>query len=61
LTALHYATSQASYRVAELFLQEGKADIDANDDNGWTPLHLASYMGYRAVVRMLIAHNADIE
>ena len=36
------------------------ADIHAKDNNGWTPLHSASYKGHLEVVKYLISVGADI-
>jgi ankyrin repeat protein len=35
------------------------ADVDACDNMGWTPLHLASQQGHRELVRLLLEHDAD--
>jgi Ankyrin repeats (3 copies) len=36
------------------------ADPTASDNNGWTTLHIASYLGYVDVARMLIERGADL-
>ncbi len=43
------------------FLLDRRADIDAVDHNGVTPLHLAAIMGdeYVEAVRMLLEHGAN--
>ncbi|KAI9859480.1 MAG: hypothetical protein M1813_006622 [Trichoglossum hirsutum] len=41
LTALHCAAAQGYQTVAQLLIREG-ADVDAEDMDGWTPLHWAS-------------------
>jgi ankyrin repeat protein len=41
LTALHCAAAQGHVKVTQLLLQRG-ADVDAEDTEGWTPLHWAS-------------------
>ena len=36
------------------------ADVNAKDENEWTPLMWAATQGHAAVVRMLLEHDADI-
>jgi ankyrin repeat protein len=45
--------------VVEWALNQG-ARIGARGINDWTPLHVASARGYLGVVRVLIAHGANI-
>jgi hypothetical protein len=35
-------------------------DVNAKDDNGWTPLHLAAENGRKQVAELLIAKGADV-
>jgi ankyrin repeat protein len=42
------------------FLLEKKADINIADVTGWTPLQLASLMGYTKIVKTLIKAGANI-
>jgi ankyrin repeat protein len=37
------------------------ADVNAKDNEGWTPLHMASYNGHVQVFQALREHGADIE
>jgi ankyrin repeat protein len=46
--------------VARLLLERG-ADVNAQNQLGWTPLHRASFFGALEVVRLLLEHGADIE
>jgi Ankyrin repeats (3 copies) len=46
--------------VLRLLLEHG-ADIDAQDEDGWTPLYSASVRGAVEVVRLLLEHGADVE
>jgi hypothetical protein len=46
--------------VVRLLLEHG-ADINAPSQYGWTPLHVASYLGALEVVRLLLEHGADVE
>jgi hypothetical protein len=34
--------------------------VDAQDVNGWTPLHGTVYKGHREIVELLIAKDADV-
>ncbi len=36
------------------------ADVNAKDNDGTTPLHLASYEGHTEIVKLLLAHGADV-
>lgn len=36
------------------------ADVNASDNNGWTPLHTAAYHGQEEIVRILLAANSDV-
>jgi ankyrin repeat protein len=35
-------------------------DVNAKDDNGWTPLHAAAREGHKEIVELLIANGADV-
>ena len=45
--------------IAELLITKG-ADVNAKEDNGFTPLHLAALGGRKEVVELLIAKGADV-
>ena len=36
------------------------ADVNAKDDDGWTPLHQATDEGHKEIVELLIAKGADV-
>ncbi len=42
-------------------LIEERADIEAKDDEGRTPLHLAAEKGHEAVAQLLVDKHANIE
>jgi hypothetical protein len=62
-TPLHRAAKRfgAGYRSAIVLLLEANADVDAVDENGNTPLHLAAKFGPVETVEELIAANANLE
>jgi ankyrin repeat protein len=41
-------------------LLSGRANIDAHNKNGVTPLMIASFQGHIAAVRLLIARRANV-
>ena len=41
-------------------LIDGGAPVNAHSDDGWTPLHLASFFGHPKVAELLLAHAADV-
>ena len=45
--------------VAELLLAN-KAEVNAKDNNGVTPLHLAAFNGHKDVAELLLANKAEV-
>jgi ankyrin repeat protein len=45
--------------VAELLLAS-KAEVNAKNNSGTTPLHIAALLGYKAVAELLLANNAEV-
>src|SRR3990167_5260424 len=45
-------------RWGKLLIAHG-ADANAEDSDGWTPMHYAEYCGHAEAVKFLIAHGAD--
>ncbi len=39
---------------------ENGADVNARNEIGWTPLHLASYWGCTKIAKLLIENKADV-
>ena len=54
-TALHVAALVGSVEIVVLFLEKSvNLNIDATDNNGWTPLHVAAHAGKTEVVQLLL-------
>ena len=45
--------------MAELLLAN-KAEVNAKDTFGGTPLHIAAYHGYKDVAELLLANKAEV-
>jgi hypothetical protein len=62
-TPLHWASRSYSSKCGSdlrLLLEHG-AVINVQDQDGWTPLQVASDFGALEVVRLLLEHGADVE
>lgn len=59
-TALHVAAAKGYTNVLGLLLA-GKADVDRQDNDGWTALMAACYWGKKEAAQMLIASMADMD
>lgn len=59
-TALHVAAAKGYTNVLGLLLA-GKADVDKQDNDGWTALMAACYWGKKEAAQMLIASMADMD
>ncbi|XP_066139652.1 protein phosphatase 1 regulatory subunit 12A isoform X2 [Euwallacea fornicatus] len=59
-TALHVASAKGYVDVIKILLQCG-ADIDAQDVDGWSPLHAAAHWGQEEACRLLVDNLADLE
>ena len=45
----------------EAILARDREAVQARSSDGWTPLHLAAFMGHADVARILLDHGADLE
>lgn len=59
-TALHVASAKGYIKVMSLLLEAG-SDINAQDLDGWTPLHAAAHWGQREAVEILAENMADMD
>eukprot|EP00054_Salpingoeca_dolichothecata_P018819 m.116198 g.116198 ORF g.116198 m.116198 type:complete len:975 (-) comp23025_c0_seq2:57-2981(-) len=59
LTALHQVCIDDRPHLAEVLLNAG-ANVNAQDNEKWTPLHAAASCGMIAVVKTLLQHGADV-
>ena len=62
ISPLHSAAHFGDLEVIRKLI-EYDADINAKDEKGWTPLHLASISRYfkdGSILRLLLEHGADI-
>ncbi|XP_050335187.1 protein phosphatase 1 regulatory subunit 12A isoform X8 [Bactrocera neohumeralis] len=59
-TALHVAAAKGYTKVISLLLA-GRANVDKQDNDGWTPLHAASHWGQKEAADMLVNAMADMD
>jgi ankyrin repeat protein len=52
--------SSGFFDTTQLLLDHG-AVVEAEDDEHWTPLHLASFEGKVEAVRLLLNHGANVD
>ena len=59
-SALWESCSNGHDEVAR-YLLDNKADVNTSDNEGYTPLHLASWFGHEAVVQTLLENDASVD
>jgi len=57
---MNYAAGAGLDDTVRTLIQQG-ANIEARDNDGWTPLFTAAQYGHDQVVRTLIEHGANVE
>ena len=60
ITALHVAAWKGNHRAARILLKQ-QPNMNAQDVEGWTPLHYAVHFGHEKVVKELLEAGANVE
>jgi ankyrin repeat protein len=58
-TALYWTVIRNYSEIARMLIGAG-ADVDVQDESGWTPLHWAAYINRTEITQMLIDAKADL-
>jgi ankyrin repeat protein len=59
-TALHYCAESSSLACADIVLSAAPDLVDARDEDGYTPIHLAVIAGNKPLIKFLLSKNADV-
>ena len=54
------ASYEGHLKVIKYFIENGKVNVNAKDDDGWTALMRASWRGYSEIVKYLVKNGSDI-
>jgi hypothetical protein len=60
-TPLMRVIQRPSVEAAKLIIESGKADVNAKDRSGRTPLIVSASNGYKEIVELLLANKADVK
>ena len=58
MTLLHVAADRGYFYICEFLISQG-AEVNAQDENGETPLHLAAVSCHPACVELLLKAGSD--
>eukprot|EP00978_Attheya_sp_CCMP212_P000967 scaffold2027_cov52-Attheya_sp.AAC.2 len=59
-TELHILAKEGDVKTLAEVVQKKTHLLNAQDENGWTPLHEASRGGHKEVVELLVKHGAEL-
>ena len=59
MTNLHDAAKNGDLATCRILIEHG-TDVNAKNNDEWTPLHFAARNGYLKMCELLIEHDADI-
>lgn len=54
------AVLQRRDSILRILLEHKELDVDAYDESGWTPLHVATESGFEAGVILLLQYGANL-
>jgi ankyrin repeat protein len=57
--SIHNAAARGHIKAVKQHLAAG-TDVNAKDNDGWTPLHKAAWGGHKEIAELLIAKGADV-
>ncbi len=57
--SIHDAARDGNIEVVKQHLAAG-TDVNAKDENSWTPLHSAAFKGHKEIAELLIAKSASV-
>lgn len=58
-TPIFQACDFRQFEIIQFFLKNKGVDINATNEFGWTPLHVAAFNGYYEIVILLLQNGAD--
>lgn len=58
-TTLHLAAAHGYVKVARFVLENQLIDVNATDEDNWTPLHAAYNWSHQKIIKLLLIYKAD--